>query len=135
MIKWKEEYSTGVAKLDQQHRSLFEYCNELEGTIKDGPIAVSTVELALRFLERYVKGHFGQEEACMHQHACPIADKNKFAHQQFIQMYESLQQKFINNKTNEANAKETLQVLHQFLEKWLIDHICQIETKLKPCVN
>jgi len=131
MIKWKESYSTGVAKLDEQHKSLFKYCNDLEEALNSGSISKSAIEGSLKFLERYAKGHFGQEEACMHQHACPMAEKNKLAHQQFIETYKALQKKVSEGVDSEGVLKE----LHSFVENWLTEHIAKVDAKLKPCVR
>ena len=130
MIKWQESYSTGITKLDNQHKNLFQYCNDLELGIKAGDISKSVLELALRFLERYALGHFGQEETCMHQYTCPMSKKNKIAHQKFIQAYKTFEKKIAQG----TDSYRTLRHLHTFLEKWLVEHICKIDTHLKACV-
>ena len=89
MIKWQESYSTGIAKLDEQHKSLFQYCNNIEEGLALGGISKRTLEHTLVFLERYAQGHFGQEEACMFKYVCPLGEKNKAAHQKFIETYKT----------------------------------------------
>jgi hemerythrin len=131
MIKWQESYSTGIEKLDEQHKNLFQYCNDLELGIESGDISKSVLELALRFLERYALGHFGQEETCMHKYACPMAKTNHRAHQEFIEKYTFYQTKIKESDDFEVMLKE----LHRFLESWLKSHICAIDTKLKECVH
>ena len=83
------------------------------------------------FLEQYVKAHFNQEEACMHKYLCPIATKNKDAHQKFILTFKAAQEKIKNEKTSNKALKE----LHCFLEKWIREHLCKIDVQLKPCVH
>jgi len=131
MIKWKEAYSTGIAKLDEQHKSLFQYCNDLEEGLKNEGVSKSSLERDLSFLERYAKGHFGQEETCMYKYACPIAATNKSAHQEFIGSYETFRKRISEGEDSDGLFKE----LHRFLENWLTNHIAQIDTKLKPCVK
>ena len=131
MIKWQEAYSTGIAKLDNQHKNLFQYSNDLEDGINNGQISRNVVDLALKFLERYIKGHFSSEESCMYQYACPMADTNKLAHQEFINTYKKFQKKVLNNDDHESALRE----LHQFLQSWLTRHICNIDTKLKTCAH
>ena len=130
MIKWQESYSVGVYLLDQQHKELFGFCNDLEDILRDGDVPKGFLEDGLKFLEKYVQAHFGQEETCMHQYACPIAWKNKVAHQKFIQAYRTFSKKI----QKDADSYRTLRQLHIFLEKWLVDHICHIDTHLKACV-
>jgi len=131
MINWKESYSTGIAKLDSQHKSLFQYCNDLEEGLKNKGVSKSSLERDLSFLERYAKGHFGQEETCMYKYACPIAETNKSAHQEFIDKYKIFQQRITDGNDCDGIFKE----LHVFLENWLTNHIAKIDTKLKPCVK
>ena len=131
MIKWQETYSTGVYLLDEQHKELFGYCNDLEGILQEGDVSPDMIKGGLKFLERYVTMHFGQEEACMHQNVCPISGKNKIAHQKFIQAYKLFEKRLSQGE----DSYRILRRVHVFLEKWLVDHICRIDTKLKPCVH
>ena len=135
MIKWQESYSTGVAKLDEQHKSLFKYSNELEESLNSQGVSKETLQRSLHFLERYVKGHFGQEESCMHQFACPAANINKLAHQKFIEAYITFSDRISKDADNDVDSDAPLKELHHFLENWLTEHICKIDTQLKPCVH
>jgi len=131
MIEWRETYSVGIEKLDEQHRNLFQYSNDLESGIKNGAVSKQTLEGALKFLGSYVKGHFSQEEACMFKYACPMAKQNSMAHQKFIEAYKNFQDIIIKDDDHEGTLKQ----LHHFLETWLVDHICKIDVQLKPCVK
>jgi len=130
MIKWQESYSVGVYLLDQQHKELFSFCNDLEKILRDGDVPKDLLVDGLKFLEKYVANHFGQEETCMHQYACPISKKNKVAHQKFIQAYKDFEKRI----GQEADSYRNLRQLHTFLEGWLVEHICKIDTHLKSCV-
>ena len=131
MIIWEEKYATGVAELDKQHQQLFQYTNNLEEIIRDNALSKQTIERLLHFLEQYVKVHFNHEETCMFKHQCPIANKNKEAHQKFIEHYIKTEERV---KT-EGATDAILIDLHHFLETWLVEHICKIDTQLKPCVH
>ena len=130
MIQWDESYSTGVPKLDKQHQSLFQYANDLEAGVKRGDISKNTLELALKFLERYARSHFGQEEDCMNRYACPVAGANREAHQDFIRTYTVYQARLAQGQEPHSILTE----LHAFIENWLHDHICKIDTQMKGCV-
>jgi len=131
MITWKEEFSVGVEALDQQHKDLFHYFNDLDGIIQDRDVSKQKLRFALQFLEKYAANHFSHEESCMHKHSCPVAGKNKMAHEKFIEAYNILEYKFNQNDDSFAILKE----LHSFLESWLVEHIFKIDTRLKPCVH
>ena len=130
MIKWQESYSVGVYLLDQQHKELFSYCNDLEDVLRNGDVSKDFLLQGLKFLEKYVANHFGQEETCMHQYECPMAKKNKIAHQKFIQAYKNFEKKI----SEQEDGYRVLRQLHTFLESWLVEHICNIDTHLKSCV-
>ncbi len=36
MLEWKAEYSLGLARIDAQHRKLFDYVNALEEAMRKG---------------------------------------------------------------------------------------------------
>ena len=131
MIEWRETYSVGVVKLDEQHKNLFQYCNDLEQGLKSKVISKQVVDGALKFLGAYIHSHFGQEESCMHKYSCPIAEKNKIAHLKFIDTFETFQRTISQEGDNEVD----LRGLHYFLEHWLTEHICKIDSQLKPCVQ
>jgi hemerythrin len=131
MIKWEDSFLTGIAKLDQQHKNLFQYCNDLGDGINSGEISQNVLSQALVFLGKYIKIHFGKEETCMNKYSCPIAEKNKFAHQKFINAYQKFQKMISENKDSGVILRE----LHYFLENWLIEHICKIDTQLKTCIS
>jgi len=130
MIEWRESYSTGFFNLDEQHKHLFEYCNDLEKGLNRGSASGQMMERALMFLGNYVKYHFGQEETCMHKHECPISNKNKLAHEKFIQAFKTFQRTISEDGDNEG----ILRGLHHFLESWLVEHICKIDVQIKQCV-
>ena len=131
MITWEERYSTGVEELDKQHKNLFKYTNDLEEFINDNALSKETIDRMLHFMDQYIKVHFNHEETCMHKLHCPIASKNQDAHQKFIQKFRATEGKI----RNENASNETLRELHHFLETWLVEHICKIDTQLKPCVH
>ena len=130
MIKWQESYSVGVYVLDEQHRELFNYCNDLEKILRERDVPQDMLEEGLKFLEKYVANHFGHEEKCMHQYACPVGKKNKIAHQKFIQAYKMFEKRIIQG----GDSYYILKQLHIFLETWLVEHICKIDTQLKTCI-
>jgi hemerythrin len=131
MITWEEKYSTGVAELDKQHKNLFQYTNDLGEYVKNNFGSKETTASMMRFLDQYIKVHFNHEETCMHKHLCPAATKNKDAHQKFILQFKATEKKINDENTGDKALKE----LHYFLEKWLVDHICKIDTQLKTCVH
>ena len=85
MIAWDESMSTGVERLDAQHKTLIEKFNELSLVFAGNNIAETRLAAGelLDFLQFYAVWHFQQEEVLMDQYQCPIADVNKKAHAEF----------------------------------------------------
>ena len=131
MITWEEKYSTGVAELDKQHKNLFQYTNDLGEFVNNNTVSKQTTDRMMRFLGQYIKVHFNHEETCMYRNLCPVAAKNKDAHQKFIQQFKSTEERI----KDEDSSDKALGELHHFLETWLVEHICKIDTQLKTCVH
>lgn len=131
MIEWSENYSTGVASIDEQHQKLFKYVNELETAVKKENVDHAFLLRVLDFFEDYAKVHFGNEETCMYRFKCPIAKTNQDAHKRFIESYENFKW-LLNSK---GASYELFTALLSWSQEWLLDHICKIDTQLRPYVT
>jgi hemerythrin len=129
MLEWSDEYCTGIAKVDDQHKKLFQMVNEFEKDIREGK-GERAYRAALVFLSGYVKNHFGFEEKCMEEHRCPMAETNHNAHQKFLATFKSFEEKL----GKEGFTWENLRDLHTTVEDWLVSHICKVDVHLKSCV-
>lgn len=125
MLVWDESLSTGNESIDQQHRRLFSFVNNLEKEVQEDPQAPLKAE-KLDFLQTYVQVHFASEELCMFHNVCSVATTNKLAHQAFIQRVEAL--------TTGAEKVTTSELL-TFLEKWILGHIRVVDRQMNECVD
>lgn len=127
MIEWDEKYSCGIEEIDDQHKKLFFFIGELEGDLRDKKyIKLGHI---LNYLTQYAKGHFGFEETCMTERHCPVAAKNKKAHEGFLEAMERFKERYKTEGESDALAQE----IHQMAEDWLVSHICNVDTHLKDC--
>lgn len=131
MIQWDDKYKTGVNHLDEQHKALFQYLNDFEGSINEGEHGKGLLVLTLSFFENYAKMHFGDEENCMYRYKCPIALSNKEAHLEFIEFFQNCRKDLETTGYDENAFRKII----KFTEQWLLDHICKIDTQLNPCVK
>ncbi len=129
-LKWSEEYSTGVERIDEQHKMIFQMSEDLQGSLDQG-MGGRTYGLMLDFAFRYCQGHFGFEEQCMNEHHCPMAAKNKEEHVGFLEVLASFKQRFDANGFDPADARS----LADTIDEWLVRHICQVDVHLRDCVN
>ena len=131
MIKWDDAYSTGVTTIDEQHKRLFEFVNDLQGAVQETEIDKTLILRVLDFFEKYAVEHFGKEETCMYRFKCPIAQTNQIAHQNFIETYTHY--RGLLNK--EGASRQLFSAISSWIEGWLMNHICKIDVQLRPYVK
>ncbi|RIH82365.1 Bacteriohemerythrin [Calidithermus terrae] len=131
-IEWNTSYETGEPRIDEQHRNLVGYVNRLERLLEStppgSPADREEVDNLLVFLESYVNTHFAYEELCMTLRGCPVARKNKEAHDRFLALYAEFTQQ---HKARGGASVEMLRELHATLKNWLVGHICNIDVQLR----
>ena len=133
MLIWSEKFATGHKTIDEQHKMLFENINRLEGMLVQTNPSREECDFMIslvNYLEDYVGAHFQLEEQCMESYRCPVHQQNKDAHQHFIAFF----QKFKHRCEAEGFRMEILQLLHQSVHDWIVQHIMRIDVQLKPCI-
>ena len=129
-MKWSEQYSTGIAHLDEQHKLLFRMAERLREILADQG-GMRLYAQWLDVLDTYAGSHFEYEEGCMHRLQCPAGGANKAAHAQFQETVATFHRRYADRGYTVADARE----LVEFLEAWLTDHIARIDVQLRPCVG
>jgi len=125
-MKWKEEFATGIAEIDRQHKTLFEASESFREVLELG-CSSETYDGFLEFLALYIKTHFGYEEECMHAAQCPIACTNKKEHAQFMKVVDKEVQIFQQSGFDTQRAFKLLDIL----DSWLSSHIARIDVQLR----
>jgi hemerythrin len=134
MLQWTEQFETGDPDIDSQHKMLIDYINRLEEMSRTTNPDRTEAEFLLNlvdFVENYTKVHFSHEENCMARHRCPAYEKNKSAHQEFLQFFQRFKYRF----ENEGCRPDILKELHDTCSAWIQGHILRIDTQLKPCLD
>ncbi|MEZ5402010.1 MAG: bacteriohemerythrin [Bryobacteraceae bacterium] len=125
-VQWESRFETGETRVDDQHRRLFEYVNKLEELIQNG-FKPHEFDNIVSFLSLYVRVHFVCEESCMSIRHCIVAEKNKAAHQKFLDFFE----KFKMDYERRGADKMMVQDLYNAASQWLVNHICRIDVQLR----
>lgn len=125
MITWTPVHGTGNSALDDQHKNLFFFVNELEKSL-DEHRGLPWFKMTFQFLESYIKNHFEDEEDCMFYSVCSAAQSNKEAHDRFIEKVQAVKAQLNTGDLIESDLRN----FHTFLEKWVQGHILCIDTKL-----
>jgi len=122
LITWSSRYSLGIARIDAQHQKLVDLINDLHAAMLAGagrPALAKTLD----GLVEYTLSHFAAEEALLKRAAYPGYDLHKAEHTKLTE-----QVKLLREKAQAANATLSLEVA-AFLQRWLIDHISNVDKK------
>ncbi len=128
-ILWSEYLRTGEPTIDRQHQELIRNVNALLDAMAVGEGKEKLDEI-FAFLARYVDEHFGYEEDCMERYRCPVAGKNKQAHQAFLQTFAKLQAEYKQHGATPQLAEK----VYRHIGEWLVNHIAGIDTGLRSCL-
>jgi methyl-accepting chemotaxis protein len=113
---WKREYSVRVRAMDEQHKKLIGYINELNEAMGSGQTHSSITAILHKLLD-YTKSHFAQEEQLMASHRYPELEAHKVIHRRFEQKVAELGEQF--SAGNNLIAADVM----VFLKDWLVNHI------------
>lgn len=124
LLQWKEEYSVGVALLDDQHKGLIELINRLNSTPEDTDVAVWVFEE----LESYTKEHFSAEERLMRKADYSHFKQHRREHRNFEQWLSAVRQSY---GMGQLQPDELGGVVSEFLKNWLVEHILSSDMAYK----
>lgn len=122
LIDWDESYSVKIASMDDQHKRLMRFINQLHEAMKEGK-GREAVEKVLDGLVEYTRLHFGAEERLLKLHGSPDYEDQRRAHEALIKQV--LQFK---DKVHEGKAPLSQEVM-SFLKDWLLKHIQGMDMK------
>jgi hemerythrin len=133
MLKWTEQFETGSALIDAQHRMLITYINRLEPFTRVTNPTREELDMFMRvvaFLENYALTHFRDEEACMQRFKCPAYRDNRQAHSEFLDFYRG----FIRRLQSDGCRPALVQELYDACVIWIQRHILRLDVQLRAFV-
>ena len=130
MIQWEQSMSTGIDSVDNQHKQLISWLNELLGAMKEGK-GRAGIQSLLDELAGYAATHFSHEEDCMVKYHCPAAIQNIEAHKQFVRVFGAFKAEFERTGPTSDLVLRT----KSELMAWLTNHIKGTDAQLYPCVK
>jgi hemerythrin len=123
-IMWKDAYSVGYAKIDEQHKKIIKLINDLYSAYmkKSEPVSITRI---MSELTSYAKEHFSEEERLFRQYNYIETEEHTKEHALFTRK--------IGEFVEECGKNEHLlsMKLTTFLQKWLINHILESDMKYK----
>ncbi|ELE7546585.1 bacteriohemerythrin [Campylobacter jejuni] len=121
--KWDKTFSVHNAKIDEQHKNLFELAGKVEYLI-DKPVYKDEIKNLLAEFFNYMKDHFYEEERYMEPIKYPDIETHKKIHKHIIQSMIEL----IKNIKSTNDLKEKLYLA---VKKWLLEHILYEDMKVE----
>ncbi len=121
MYEFKEEFKTGIDIIDEQHKRLFEIADETYKLLKNEFITDKYDKIVhlIEELKEYTSFHFKTEEDYMESINYKRMFTQKIEHQDFIKKLDEIDL----NKIDENQEEYILELLN-FLNDWLVNHIC-----------
>ncbi len=122
-----EEYLTGIALVDEEHKELFRIIGEVYRVIMDEFIPDKYDEIVhlLEEMKDYTKFHFADEEKYMESIQYEGLPAQRRAHDAFVARLEEIDLEHV-----EEHQQETLEELLEFLTEWLINHILHTDKRI-----
>lgn len=113
-IAWTSDLSTGIDVIDNQHRRIVDYINQLE--LATSQKSRNLVGQVLDELVDYTLSHFAFEESLLEEAGYKFAMPHRAVHQIFVKRVARYQERH--------NAGEDIaEQLYGMLATWLIHHI------------
>ena len=124
MYEMKEEYFTGIDKIDEEHKRLFELAEETYQISKQEfvPDKYDQIQTLLQELKDYTIMHFEHEEEHMEEIGHKKLYTQKIQHEGFRRKLEELTNLDDLNGDLEDKDKVVEDIL-KFLTDWLVNHI------------
>lgn len=117
LFTWDEKYNVNVKVIDDQHKKLVDYINELDEAIRVGE-GKEVLEDLLKDLIDYTHTHFATEERLMIDYGYPRYKRHKKEHDDLTKHVLNIQNKFLENDS----IAVTLHAM-KFLSEWLDNHL------------
>lgn len=129
-IAWDPSMTTGVESLDNQHKQLITWLNDLLAAMSVGRGRAEIAGL-LDQLGACAGTHFGTEEAYMTRYSWPVATQNIAAYKDFIVTFTSYREEF----ERDGAAAHLVVRVESELMRWLTGHIKRTDAQLAHCVK
>jgi len=127
-IKWKDEYSVGIAHIDQDHKKLISLLNQF-AVAYDHAMDESFEKEALEALVDYTKYHFKREEKMMRDNDYPDFVAHQAKHKEMIAQVG----KFV--ELYDEKGHDALKDISEYLTVWLISHINGTDKEYSQYLN
>lgn len=122
---WDDKYLINIPEIDSDHIQMFKTMADINKKIRAGASAPELSDLLIELYEE-TEDHFQKEEAIMEAGNYPDIEEHKAAHKDITDTIEH----YLSNPQLETDAGIAASLI-AFLQNWLVDHIRNMDIKLK----
>ena len=123
LLKWKPEYSVGIASVDTEHREMIELINDVYAKLGKSPDA-KDVEDCLESIYTAISLHFALEERIMRESSYFEYEEHKDDHENLLDEIRDLMDEFV------ADTQTGARVLEKGLSDWFGRHFATFDARL-----
>lgn len=128
-LSWSDDFAIGIDIIDEQHKRLFDYFDEIELCIKSGDD--SNINDICRGLIDYAVSHNTFEESLMKQAGYPMLD----AHHQIHEAFKERAYGYLEKINAGADSMKIARDVRTDIGLWLINHIKREDKHYAPYVK
>ncbi|MGQ9365970.1 bacteriohemerythrin [Azospirillum sp. A39] len=129
-IMWRRQLSVGQPSIDEDHKHLIEYLNQLDEALTAQVYLPRRVAAILIRLLEYTREHFAREEKIMESVRYPRLAEHRRQHAEGVRAITELSNAF----TREP-SRENAERIYSFTAEWLVQHIIMQDTQITPYVR
>lgn len=112
--QWTQELETGIHEIDEQHKLIIGYINQVNDVAKSGD--ADKLGEVLEGLLEFTITHFDFEEELMEKAGYPFLKAHKM-------MHETCMRRLADIRTRAINKEDIIPELQTFLESYLSSHV------------
>lgn len=129
LIEWKDDFNTGVAEVDHEHRHLIDLINGLDERLRREDADTTVVELLGEIFAR-ISAHFALEEKVMRDRHYDEYEGHKADHERLLDGIRDIME------DNEKGAYDGVaEVLSEHLERWFGEHFKTMDARLHESLS
>jgi len=129
-IVWRDQLNIGFTLIDDDHKMLVEYLNDLDAAVNGRAYDSKTVaQIVLKMLQ-YAQEHIEREDDLMVRSNYPETEGHKRAHAELTAQANKIGAEFLRDQSLEKAIE-----IYEFVADWLVKHIIDTDQKLGDYLN
>ncbi len=128
LINWTNDFSVKVKEIDEQHKVLIGFLNDLHDAMKVGK-GKKVIDEIIDGLVEYTVFHFGHEENLMKKTGYSECSLHLQEHKKLIESVTKYKSDLKN-----GNMTSSIEIMN-FLKDWLTNHILKTDKKYSAHLN